>query len=206
MTKEGAIFPLPFFILAIIFYFLFRSHVSLAMLYLSAGLFYIGLAMMLFFRDPDRKIPSGENIIVSPADGKIVRIQTDGEEPELSIFLSIFNVHVNRSPVDGIIKSVTHHKGKFHIASRHAAMTDNERNEIEIETDKGTVKMHQVAGAIARRAICWKKPGDHVKAGERIGLIRFGSRVDLKLPGGSDIGVLSGRKVLAGETILGKLP
>jgi phosphatidylserine decarboxylase len=204
MTKEGAIFPLPFFIIAIIFYFVFRSTSALAWLYSSAFTFYLGLAIMLFFRDPERKIPEGEKLLLAPADGKIIRIDNEGN-PEISIFLSVFNVHVNRSPVNGVIKSVNFHKGKFLAAFKPGAMTDNQRNEIEIETDKGIVRMHQVTGAIARRTICNKKPGDKVAAGDRIGLIRFGSRVDLFFPAGVNVDIKLNQKVRAGETKLGSL-
>jgi len=204
MTREGAIFPLPFFAIAIVFFIIFRSYSSLPWLYASALTFYAGLAIMLFFRDPDRKIPEGEKLLLAPADGKIIRLESDGKL-EISIFLSVFNVHVNRSPVDGVIKSVTFHKGKFLAAFKPGAMTDNQRNEIEIESDNGIIRMHQVTGAIARRTICNKKPGDKVKAGERIGLIRFGSRVDLYLPESVKIEIKMNQKVVAGETKLGSL-
>jgi phosphatidylserine decarboxylase len=207
MTKEGYLFPLPFFILGLVLFLLFhRSMTSLTLLYSAAISFYLGLVIVLFFRDPDRKIPKGDNLVISPADGKIIRIDCDGENPSLSIFLSIANVHVNRAPVSGIVKSVVHRKGKFHSAFRKEAMNENERNEIEIETPKGLVRMHQVAGLIARRTICYKKPEQSITAGDRIGLIRFGSRVDLTLPPGSSIDISLGQKVLAGETVLGNLP
>jgi phosphatidylserine decarboxylase len=207
MTKEGYIYPLPFIILAAVLYFLFHREMnSLPLLYSAALSFYAGLVIMLFFRDPNRKIPKGENLVLSPADGKVIRIDTERENPSLSIFLSITNVHVNRSPVSGTIKAVEHRPGKFHNAFRKEAMAENERNEIEIETDKGIVKMHQVAGFIARRTICYKQPGAILRAGDRLGLIRFGSRVDLTLPPGSKVNVMLGQKVLAGETILGNLP
>ncbi len=102
MTKEGYLFPLPFFILGIILFFLFdKTMTSLPLLYAAAVSFYLGLVIVLFFRDPDRKIPSGENLVISPADGKIIRIDCEGENPALSIFLSVTNVHVNRAPVTG---------------------------------------------------------------------------------------------------------
>jgi phosphatidylserine decarboxylase len=206
MTKEGLLFPLPFIILAGIFYFLFRQHFSLTLLFFAAILFYTGLAIMLFFRDPDRKMPEGDNLILSPADGRLIRLEESDCGPVISIFLSIFNVHVNRSPIKGIIKSVTFFPGKFHIASKKEAMSENQRNEIEIETNLGIVKMHQISGSIARRVIFKKKPGELVEAGDRVGLIRFGSRVDLFLPYGSKIDIKLGQKVVAGETIIGKLP
>jgi phosphatidylserine decarboxylase len=207
MTKEGYIYPMPFILLAVILFILFhRDMSSLPLLYSAALSFYVGLVIMLFFRDPDRKIPKDENLVLAPADGKVIRIDRECENPSLSIFLSITNVHVNRSPVDGTIKSIEHRSGKFHNAFRKEAMSENERNEIEIDTDKGIVRMHQVAGFIARRTICYKSAGSILRAGDRIGLIRFGSRVDLTLPPGSNINVTLGQKVLAGETILGNLP
>jgi phosphatidylserine decarboxylase len=205
MTKEGAIFPLPFYIIAIILFVRFHQNMNITYLYLSAGVFYFGLIIMLFFRDPDRKVPSGENLIISPADGKVIRLEDNCETPSASIFLALYNVHVNRSPVDGIIKSVTHYPGKFHAAFRSKAMKENQRNEVEIETANGIVRMHQVTGALARRAIFYKRPGDRVKAGERVGLIRFGSRVDLFLPPGSKLDLTLARRVRAGETIIGIL-
>lgn len=206
MTKEGMIFPLPFIAIAAGFYFIFNQYQSMMWLYLSALSFYIGLAMMLFFRDPDRKAPKGDDLIISPADGKVIYICEDSSRPSISIFLGVHNVHVNRSPVKGVVKSVVFYPGKFLVASHGKAMTENQRNEIEIETSKGMVKMNQVSGFIARRTIFYKKPGVAVTAGERVGLIRFGSRVDLFLPAGSTITVNLKQKVVAGETILGNLP
>lgn len=206
MTKEGFFFPLPFIILAVFFYFLFRQHFSLTLLFIAALLFYTGLAVMLFFRDPDRKSPKGDNLILSPADGRLIRLEETDCGPVISIFLSIFNVHVNRSPIKGTIKSVSFFPGKFHIASKREAMSENQRNEIEISADIGIVRLHQISGSIARRVIFKKKPGEQVEAGDRVGLIRFGSRVDLFLPNGSIIDVKLGQKVIAGETIIGKLP
>lgn len=205
MTKEGAIFPLPFIALAVIFYILFQRSLSINFLYIAAGFFFLGLLIILFFRDPERKVPKGVKLIVSPADGKIIKLETDSENPSMSIFLGLQNVHVNRAPVDGIIKSVVFHQGKFAAAYKPEAMKDNQRNEIEIETEIGVLKMQQVTGAIARRVICYKKAGDKIKTGERIGLIRFGSRVDLFFPPGTKIDIRLGQKVLAGETVLGHL-
>jgi phosphatidylserine decarboxylase len=206
MTKEGLYFPLPFFVVAIVFFYLFRVVVVISFLYLAVLFFYLGLGVMLFFRDPERKIPEGDGLILSPADGRILRIDNESKAPSLSIFLSIHNVHVNRSPVCGTVKSVVFHPGKFLAANRREAGSENQRNEIEIETDKGIVRMNQVSGAIARRTIFDKKPGERVKAGERIGLIRFGSRVDLQLPAGTAVDVRIRQKVKAGETVIGRLP
>jgi phosphatidylserine decarboxylase len=205
MTKEGAIFPIPFIILAVIFYLLFLKSMSIALLYIAVGFFFLGLLIILFFRDPERKTPKGEKLIVSPADGKIIRLETECENPSISIFMGLQNVHVNRAPVDGVIKTIVFHQGKFLAAYKPEAMKDNQRNEIEIETDNSLVKMQQVTGAIARRTICYKKAGDKIETGERIGLIRFGSRVDLFLPRGTKLDIRLGQKVLAGETVIGRL-
>ena len=206
MTKEGAIFPIPFYIIAIILFVVFHRNTNITYLYLSAGVFYFGLIIMLFFRDPDRKVPERGKLVISPADGKVIRLDGNNDSPSASIFLALYNVHVNRSPVDGVIKSVTHHPGKFHAAFRSEAMKENQRNEVEIQTSNGIVRMHQVTGALARRAIFYKRPGERVKAGERVGLIRFGSRVDLFLPSGTKLDLSLNSRVRAGETVIGMLP
>jgi len=205
MTKEGIYFSLPFIILGIALFLLFRKSISITLLYGSIASFYLGLLFALFFRDPERKVPNGDKLILAPADGRIIRLENDDGHIGLSIFLSIHNVHVNRAPVAGVIKSVEFKPGRFHAAFRKAAMTENQRNEIEIETGAGIVKMNQISGCIARRAICYKKPGERIRAGDRIGLIRFGSRVDLSLPNGCTIDVIPKQRVKAGETILGQL-
>ena len=204
MTKEGFIFPLPFILMAIVLFIIFSKTLEISYAYWASVFFFLGMLLMLFFRDPERKIPIGEYLILSPADGKIIEMSSDSETKSLSIFLSIFNVHVNRSPVKGIITSAKFKQGKFHLAADRRAREHNQRNEIEIRTEKGMVKMNQVAGAIARRIIFYKKSDQPVSAGERIGLIRFGSRVDLILPQGTEIEVKLGQKVLAGKTILGR--
>ena len=170
------------------------------------------LGVALFFRNPERSIPQDEKAILSPADGKVVRIERSFSEkrfPEkvvlLSIFLSLTNVHVNRLPVSGYIKEVTYRKGKFHFAFDSNAMAENERNFLVIATEGGReVGFAQVAGFIARRIRCFVKVGDKVSAGERFGLIRFGSRMDLFLPASVEILVREGEKVQGGETLLAR--
>lgn len=206
MTKEGFLFPLPFLILAVAAFYLFDRYVIFSLVYISALLFMLALLVMLFFRDPERKIPDGEKLIVSPADGKVIKLETGFGKSSVSIFLSIFSVHVNRSPVTGSVKSVNFIKGKFFTAFRDRAQRENQRNEIEIKTESGIVRFHQVTGAIARRTIFRPEPGQFLAAGDRVGLIRFGSRVDLTLPAGSTIEVRKGQKVVGGETIIGRLP
>jgi phosphatidylserine decarboxylase len=171
-------------------------------------LIFIGLFVFYFFRDPERAIPTDRGAVVSPADGHVVEIV---DEPlgsaagrRVSIFLSIWDVHVQRAPVAGRIGSVVYRPGKFYAALRSAASRENEQNIISIRAPGGTVVFKQIAGAIARRVICWKREGDAVALGERVGLIRFGSRVDVWLPGEAEVAVRRGQKVKGGESMLAK--
>lgn len=159
-----------------------------------------------FFRNPERPIPPGD-VCVSPADGKVITIRELEHDPDgfrifLSIFMNVFDVHVNRAPVSGTIRSYEYMPGKFEPASRETAPIQNERNYILIQRDEFRLKMSQVAGLLARRIVFWKKPGDPVDKGERIGLIRFGSRVDLWLPDRLSLRVKPGDRVKAGSTII----
>jgi phosphatidylserine decarboxylase len=206
MTREGYIFPLPFLIISIFFMILFVRYADIDFAYIATVFFFLGMAIMLFFRDPDRKTPEGEKLILSPADGRVIKIDEINGRPLLSIFLSIFDIHVNRAPVSGKVKFLEFHPGKFYSAFKNKAMTENQKNEIEIETSTGIVKMYQVSGSIARRTIFYKKIGDDLKAGQRVGLIRFGSRVDLILPAGSKIDVKLRQRVVGGKTVIGALP
>jgi len=206
MTKEGILFSLPFLILAGGFFVLFYKFLIFPFVYVSTVFFFLALIIMLFFRDPERRVPEGQKLILAPADGRIIKCDNASGLASLSIFLSIFDVHVTRSPVSGKVKSVNFHRGEFLTAYKNKAQRANQRNEIEIETTSGIVKMHQVAGAIARRTIFRPEEGQAVRAGERVGIIRFGSRVDLVMPEGSRLDVRLKQKVIAGETILGRLP
>ena len=156
-----------------------------------------------FFRNPQREIPSDPRVIVSPADGRVVKVEKVGNVTRLSIFLSIFNVHVNRSPIAGRIEAIDYRRGKFKAAFNHAASVENERNVIMVA--RGDIKLvfTQIAGLIARRIVCWKKVGDTVGKGELIGLIRFGSRVDVLFPAGTDVTVEKGARVRGGSTPIG---
>jgi phosphatidylserine decarboxylase len=159
-----------------------------------------------FFRNPERPIPPGD-VCVSPADGKIIAVHELEQDPEgfkyfLSIFMNVFDVHVNRAPTNGTIHSYEYIPGKFAPASSETAPIQNERNYILIRRDDFRLKMSQVAGLLARRIVFWKKPGDPVDKGERIGLIRFGSRVDLWLPEQLSLRVKTGDRVKAGATII----
>lgn len=155
-----------------------------------------------FFRDPERVVPSEPGVIASPADGRIVGIEPNGEAIRISIFLSLFNVHINRSPIEGRIDSVVYKKGAFHLAFSDAAGAENERNTLTIAGRAFTVTCSQVAGVVARRIVCSKKPGDTVDRGERIGLIRFGSRVDLEIPREARMDVALGDRVRGGATTI----
>lgn len=170
----------------------------------AAGVLLAALAIFVafFFRDPGRVVPSGPGVIVAPADGRVVAIEGNGETVRISIFLSLFNVHINRSPIEGRVDSVVYTKGAFHPAFSDAAGAENERNTLTIAGSAFTVTCAQVAGVVARRIVCSKKPGDRVDRGERIGLIRFGSRVDLEIPRGCRMGVALGDRVRGGASTI----
>ena len=167
--------------------------------------------VLCFFRDPERFIPTREDALVSPADGKVILVKkvvdnqfTEGEVLKISIFMNVFNVHVNRIPFRGKVDKVLYKTGKFYSADSDRGGLENEQCATIISTPQGkTVVFVQIAGLIARRIVCWLEPGDAVDKGKRFGLIRFGSRVDLYLPIDTDISVKTGEKVRAGETIIG---
>lgn len=167
--------------------------------------------VMYFFRNPERTVPQEEGAVVSPADGRIVQrkhVTEDrfigGEAIKVSVFMNVFNVHVNRSPYRGKVTHVEYSPGKFINASLDKASELNERNAVLMETDSGKkILFVQIAGLVARRIVCYVKPGDELEKGERFGLIRFGSRVDIYFPPDADIQVRLGDKVAAGETVLG---
>jgi phosphatidylserine decarboxylase len=172
---------------------------------LSALFFIIAAFICFFFRNPERRIPDGKNIIVSPADGKIVKISPiNSGDQAISVFLNIFNVHVNRSPITGEVLQVEYKRGKFKAAFDDEASQVNEQNIITITGQDIRIIVRQIAGLIARRVVCWKKPGDRLKRGELIGLIRFGSRMDIVLPGHVKILVKVGDKVKGGSSIIGE--
>ncbi|MEK7741655.1 MAG: phosphatidylserine decarboxylase family protein [Nitrospirota bacterium] len=172
--------------------------------------FVITVFMVYFFRDPEREIPEGEGLFVSPADGKIILIKDVFEKEhlkadvkEISIFMSPFNVHVNRTPCDGKIKNIQHNKGKFMAAYKDQASFKNENIEMTLKTKYGDILVRQVAGYVARRAVCRANAGDSLKRGERYGIIKFSSRLDVYLPKNTEIKVKLGDRVKAGETVIG---
>ncbi len=182
-------------------------------------LWVLTLVLMLFcgsfFRDPERFPPLKEGSVVSPADGRVLSVmEVDGPElagieksTKVSIFMSVFNVHVNRSPAAGRVLDTHYKAGKFFSANLDKAAEENERNLVVIEDDQQRrIAFIQIAGLIARRIVCFVKPDDRLEKGERFGLIRFGSRVDLYLPTNTEIDISVGQHVKAGETIIGYLP
>ena len=182
------------------------------------------LGVLAFFRDPQRAVPQSSNLVIAPADGLITLIQKVPPPPELrlsdgvsagmgeapltrvSIFMSVFDVHINRTPIAGIVRRIAYVPGKFLNADLDKASEDNERQHFLIEREDGVkIGFTQIAGMVARRIMSFVKEGDRVEAGQRIGLIRFGSRVDVYLPAGTGAQILLGQRAIAGETILGEL-
>jgi phosphatidylserine decarboxylase len=156
-----------------------------------------------FFRNPPRTIPADPRVIVSPADGKVVRIERTGNVTQMSIFLSLFNVHVNRSPIGGRIEAVDYRPGKFMAAFNPAASRENERNIVMVSDGRIRIVFTQIAGIAARRIVFWKKAGDEVAKGELVGLIRFGSRLDVLFPAGTEATVKVGDRVKGGSSQIG---
>ena len=183
------------------------------------GWLFVGISVWVaaFFRDPIRTTPQDPALIVAPADGLVTMISRVAAPPELaadmlgeftrvSIFMSVFDVHINRSPVAGVVRRIAYVPGKFLNADLDKASEDNERQHFLVQCDDGTsVGFTQIAGLVARRIMAFVKEGDRVAAGERVGLIRFGSRVDVFLPAGTASQVLLGQRTIAGETILGRI-
>ncbi|MGH9557936.1 MAG: phosphatidylserine decarboxylase [Bryobacteraceae bacterium] len=170
----------------------------------AAALYVLAAFCLYFFRDPERKVPEGP-VAVSPADGKIVAVIPDSAgATRVSIFLNIFDVHVNRTPIAGKIQCVKYKKGGFLAANKEEASQANEQNTITVEGQGTRIVFKQIAGLIARRIVCYKKPGDLVDAGERVGLIKFGSRVDVFLGPEWEIAVRTGERVSAGASVIAR--
>ena len=191
----------------LLFIYLFTN---IGILPIIAGISSLFLVFSLnFFRDPDRKIPDGDNIIISPADGKVTAVTTIndpdvGENSILvSIFLNVFDVHANRVPISGKVISSSRKDGQFVSAFRHDAADVNEQTTILLDTSIGVVKVKQIAGLIARRILCYAKVGEKMNKGDRLGFIMFGSRTDIILPSSADVLVEVGQRVVGTETIIG---
>ena len=210
LAPEGNIIIYPlFFILVISFGIDFIFSVEY-LLFVNMFLLVSFIFCLNFFRDPKRIVPKDKNCIVSPADGKIIKIK-EFEDPKtkeklrlVSIFLSVFNVHSNRMPVDGVIKNVDYIKGDFLAAFDHKASEQNERTEISIEAKFGSMVVKQIAGLVARRILCYAKKDEKMLIGDRLGFIRFGSRTDIILPNDVTLNVELDQKVYGGQTIIGR--
>jgi len=205
VASEGWPFIIPLaFVTALLFAFGWKNTAYVSLV--------LTLFVLFFFRDPERILPKGTDLVVSPADGRVIVIK-DIYEPDylkqdvkqVSIFLSVFNVHVNRAPVGGTVEMVKYNPGKFHVASVDKASLDNEQTGVVIVNGKHKILVKQIAGLIARRIVCYAKPGDVLMPGERYGLIRFGSRVDLFLPRDTELKVKVGDRVKGVRDIIGVL-
>lgn len=201
MVREGIPFVSVPLVLAVL-------SLVLGYWWISIGFLFIAAFMAFFFRNPSRTAPHDPNVIVAPADGRVTVVRRSGPtEPDslISIFLSPFDVHVNRAPIGGKIGEMTYRPGKFLMATNKNARLLNEQNTLTFEGDELTVKCTQIAGILARRIVCWKKIGDRVKCGETFGMIRFGSRTDLLLPPAVEVTVEEGMHVKGGVTIVGRV-
>ena len=203
MARDGYRFLAPPLIVGIIAGAMGWAATAAVFLLLAALVAY-------FFRDPERQPPADPNAVVSPADGRVMEVVNepfDGQPGQrISIFLAVWNVHVNRAPMSGTLHKVEYRPGKFYAAMRSRASIENEQNVFYLDTQRGRIVFKQIAGWIARRVVSWKSPGDSLATGERIGLIRFGSRMDVWLPPGAKILARPGQKVAAGESILAEWP
>jgi phosphatidylserine decarboxylase len=201
MVKDGYKFAAPPLLVGIV-------GVVLHWNWLGGVLIFLGLFVMFFFRDPERTPPPDQDTIVSPADGRIMEVVDESRDAKpgrrISVFLSIFDVHVNRSPVAGRITAIEYRTGKFYGAMRGRASAENEQNAFYVQSDRGEVVFKQIAGWVARRIVCWKSVGDSVIRGERVGMIRFGSRMDIWLPEGVEILVRPGQHVAGGTSVLAR--
>ncbi len=204
MVRDGFFYALGFGVVAVLLWKLTHSYVLLPIPVLLA------LFFLWFFRDPNRTIPSEPGQIVSPADGVVTEaewIETpNGSRLRLSIFLNVFDVHVNRSPVAGVVKQVDWRKGQFMNAMKPESVLSNEQTLIVVDGGGYEVSFKQIAGLLARRIVCNVKEGDKVERGQRIGLIKFGSRVDVLMPPEADLKVKMGARVVGGATVLAVLP
>ncbi|MBF0262047.1 MAG: phosphatidylserine decarboxylase family protein [Magnetococcales bacterium] len=206
VAKEGLPFIAAFVAVAAAASALHAHLLAQGLLWILAGW------CVWFFRDPERQTPTGEGLVIAPADGRVVAIE-ETTAPlsglparKFSIFMNVFSVHVNRFPIDGTVEAVAYHPGKFLNAALDKASIENERMEVHAKTRNGvSISFVQVAGLVARRIVCYLKAGDAKAAGERFGLIRFGSRVDVYLPLTAKIQPALGDKTRAGETIIARL-
>ena len=207
MLQEGYWYGLPLVLISgglLGFWFRERSPSLLVCVF-----FFLVLAFLVFnfFRDPERPIPTLAEAIISPADGRIVQVVQESYEGSpvcrVSIFMSPLDVHVNRAPIAGVVKEVSYRKGVFRVAMAEAASVENEQNVFTLEGEQGRIVVKQIAGILARRIVFWKRPGDFLARGERVGLIKFGSRVDVLMEPDVALRVKVGDHVRGGSSILG---
>ena len=203
MAKEGVPFIILFLLPAAIFAALGWWVAAVASILLAAF-------MAFFFRDPDRKCPVDDRIIVSPADGRVVVVApvdsgVKDSPTQVSIFLSPMDVHINRSPIAGEIIDVVYKPGAFHVASRDIASVENEQNIITVRGARMTVVVRHIAGVLARRVVLWKKKGDRVELGDRLGLMKFSSRMDVVMPSEVAVLVKRGERVTGGVSVIGRI-
>jgi phosphatidylserine decarboxylase len=206
VLKEGYPFIIPAFlaglVLLIISRFMVLLPVNIVCIALGSVLIVFAFFCMFFFRDPKITITQGEGIILSPCNGTVMEVTEEGDEKVIRVFLSVFSVHLQRSPVAGTVTDVIHKDGKFLAAWDPRAHIENEQNIITIQGEDGVYVVRQIAGLLARRCVSWVKQGDVLKAGDKIGMIKFSSQVDLHLPKSADIKVKAGDKTQAGITII----
>ena len=204
MVRDGFFYGLALLLVAAVVWFTTHMAVLAAIPVLLAAFF------LWFFRDPARTIPTGQGIVVSPGDGKVEVVQvaetTSGTQVRVSIFLSVFNVHVNRVPVEGTVTLVEWREGKFLNAMSAESSELNEQTLVAIDTGEFVVSFKQIAGLLARRIVCNLKAGDRVERGQRMGLIKFGSRVDVLMPADTLLKVKVGDRVKGGSSVLGVVP
>jgi phosphatidylserine decarboxylase len=199
IAREGIPLVLGGLVLTLVLWFAGWGGLGLAALLLSAF-------VAFFFRDPERDAPRLEGAILAPGDGRVIAVRSEGSRQMVSIFLSLFDVHVNRAPISGVVQEVEHRPGRFFSAYKDQASRENERTRIVISGDRGTVTFMQIAGLVARRIVCRLRAGQTVSAGERVGLIRFGSRIDLLLPASVEAEVAVGDRVRGGLSVIGRFP
>jgi phosphatidylserine decarboxylase len=204
MVRDGFLYAIGLGVVAVLLWWLTKVGLLVAIPIVLAIFF------LWFFRDPNRKIPSEPGQVVSPADGVVTEAEwietTSGGRLRLSIFLNVFDVHVNRAPVAGTVTVVEHREGQFMNAMNPESVLHNEQTMIRIDGGGYEVSFKQIAGLLARRIVCNVKPGDRVERGQRVGLIKFGSRVDVLLPGEANLKVKTGARVKGGSTVLAVLP
>ena len=206
MVKEGYWFGLPPLVVGVLLLLAMRTPLAVAG---GAVLIFLALFVFYFFRNPNRNIPMEPGVVVSPADGRVVVVKDEDNAgrpgKRVSIFLAIWNVHVNRAPAAGTISKLEYKPGKFMAAWAESASLENEQNVFTLASEYGEIVFKQIAGWVARRVVSWKKSGDTVGRGELVGLVRFGSRVDLWLPEGAEIAVKVGDNVKGGSSVIARM-